>query len=85
MSSKQIVGVILLIAGLIMGFIGGVNLMDIASFESSSAPAVQLGLAFAGVNIDNLKAKYGVLLFLGMVFLVIGVIMAGKEKEAKGE
>jgi len=77
MSGKQIVGIILLLAGLGMSFIGGSNVMDLVSVGNN--PLVQLGLQAQGMSLSGLWMKYGGMTAVGIVMLIVGINFVKKQ------
>lgn len=77
MSGKQIVGIILIIAGLLVGGLGLVNVLDLVGVDSNN-PILKMGLAMGGTSMESLWAKYGGMLAGGILILFVGIALAKK-------
>jgi len=77
MSGKQIAGIILLLVGLGVSFIGGANVMDLISVGNN--PLVRMGLEAQGMSLGGLWMKYGGMTAVGIVMLIVGINFAKKQ------
>lgn len=74
MSGKQIGGIILIIAGTIIGGFGLINVVDLASLDLDN-PIIKIGIALSGTSVSGLWIKYGTMLAVGVLGLVSGILM----------
>lgn len=77
MSGKQIAGIILLLVGLGMSFIGGSNVMDLISVGDNAL--VKIGLQAQGMSLGGLWMKFGGMTVVGIVMLIVGIKFAKKQ------
>ena len=76
MTGKQITGVILLLVGLLVGFIGLMNVLDLISAQGNKM--VALALQMQGMSMGGLWIKFGGMTVVGIVMLIIGIKFAKK-------
>ena len=77
MTGKQITGVILLLIGLGVSFIGVSNVIDLINVGNNEL--VRLGLQLHGTSLTSLWIKYGLMSFVGITMVIIGINFAKKQ------
>ncbi len=86
MNEKQIGAIILIIAGLIIGGYGLVNVIELSSLNLDN-PLIKMSIAMSGTSISALWMKFGGMLAVGVLVMVGGIIMLKKQAvvAVKGE
>lgn len=77
MSGTQILGVVFIIASLIIGFIGFINVMDLA--QVSGNQMAQAAIELSGMSMNSLWIKYGGMSAGSIVLLIVGINLAKKK------
>ncbi|XOB63039.1 hypothetical protein ACMC56_04345 [Campylobacterota bacterium DY0563] len=83
MTGKQIGGIILIIAGLLVGFVGLINVLDLIGAQGNKM--IEMGLQMSGTSMTSLWIKYGVITVVGVVLLIVGIVFARKSIPQKSE
>lgn len=83
MTGKQIGGIILIIAGLLVGFVGLINVLDLIGAQGNKM--IEMGLQMSGTSMTSLWIKYGVITAVGVILLIVGIVFARKSIPQKTE
>jgi hypothetical protein len=76
MNGKQISGIILIIAGLLVGFIGLMNVLDLIGAQGNKM--IEMGLQMSGTSMTALWIKFGGMTVVGIILLILGVKFSKK-------
>lgn len=77
MESKQIVGIIMILIGLVIGGLGLLNVVDLLGVDANN-PMIKMGLAMQGTSMGALWAKFGGMSIAGIILLLVGIKFAKK-------
>ena len=76
MNGKQISGIILIIVGLLVGFIGLMNVLDLIGAQGNKM--IEMGLQMSGTSMTALWIKFGRMTVVGIILLILGVKFSKK-------
>jgi hypothetical protein len=76
MNGKQISGIILIIVGLLVGFIGLMNVLDLIGAQGNKM--IEMGLQMSGTSMTALWIKFGGMTVVGIILLILGVKFSKK-------
>jgi hypothetical protein len=91
MNAKQIIGIILILIGLYLGFVGISNIIDLIDMQNSMDALSSMGrrlnvnkildaqLQMQGTSINGMWMKFGGMTVIGIIMLIVGILFAKKK------
>jgi len=78
-TAKKIVGIIIIIIGLIVSFLGVTKVIELNKLDTSN-PYVNVALKMQGLSLESLWLQYGGMSLIGLTMVIVGFIMLKKPK-----